>query len=143
MPRRTATKPRQPARDINRAERQLLAIQLRKEGREWQEIANLCGLRGGKGAAYHLVNDALRASLRESAEEYRELMAQRLDALWTIQYAKATDATNKSADWAVDRCLAILDRQERLFNLAVKPDTTQQQAQMVVIGVPTEVYDAI
>ena len=137
------TKTRQPARDINKTMRQLQAIELRKQGREWQEISDLCGIRGGKGAAYKLVNDALKAALRESAEEYRELLAQRLDKLWAIQFAKATDPTNKSADWAIDRCLAIHDRQERLFNLALKPDATQQQAQMVLIGVPQTVLEAI
>jgi hypothetical protein len=142
MPRRkdTTTRTRQPARDVNATERQLRAIQLRKEGHEWQEIANLCGIRGGKGAAYQMVNRALKAALRESAEEYRELLGARLDALWRIQFAKATE---ERSDWAVDRCLQIIDRQERLYNLAIKPDVSQQQAQMVLIGVSQDVLEAV
>ena len=145
MPRRkeTTTRTRQPARDINATEKQLLAIRLRKEGHDWQEIANLCGIRGGKGAAYQLVNRALKARLRESCEEYRELLAQRLDALWQVQFARAMDPANKDAHWAADRCLQIIDRQERLFNLAIKPENIQQQAQMVVIGVPEQVLEAV
>lgn len=134
------TKTKEPARDVNLTEKQLLAIKLRKEGHEWQEIANLCGIKGGKSAAYQLVNRALKSSLREAAEDYRELLAQRLDALWQVQFTKAME---EKSDWAVDRCLQIIDRQERLFNLAIKPDTTQAQAQMVVIGIPEHVLEAV
>ena len=144
MPRRKnnphATSVKEPARDVNRAEKQLLAIALRKQGMQWQEIAEACGINGGKAGAYKLVNQALKARLREEVDEYRELMTQRLESLWALQWRKATE---DGSDWAVDRLLQIHDRLERLHAIAVKPDAGQAQAQMVVIGVSHDVLEAV
>lgn len=144
MPRRKlnphATSAKEPARDVNRTQRQLQAIELRKQGLQWAEIAERCGISGGKAGAYKLVNQALKARLRETVDDYRELMTQRLEALWALQWQKAT--VDRS-DWAVDRLLQIHDRLERLHAIAIKPDTAQQQAQMVVIGIPTDVLEAV
>ena len=130
----------QPAKDVNRTQRQMQALALRMQGYQWQEIADRCGIRGGKGAAYNLVNSALKAALRERTEDYRELMTQRLEALWVIQWQKAT---TERSDWAVDRLMAIHDRIERLHNVAIHPDASQNQAQMIVIGVPDAVLEAV
>lgn len=144
MPRRKlnphATSAKEPARDINRTQRQLQAIELRKQGLQWAEIADRCGISGGKAGAYKLVNQALKARLRETVDDYRELMTQRLEALWALQWQKATV---EKSDWAVDRLLQIHDRLERLHAIAVRPDTTQQQAQIMVIGVPDAVLEAV
>lgn len=147
MPRRTnnphATSAKEPARDVNRTQRQLQAIELRKQGMQWQEIAERCGIAGGKAGAYKLVNQALKARLRETTDDYRELMTQRLEALWALQWRKAVDEHNKASDWAVDRLLQIHDRLERLHAIAVRPDHLQAQAQMVVIGIPQDVLEAV
>lgn len=144
MPRRKtnphATSAKEPARDVNRTQRQLQAIELRKQGYQWQEIAERCGIAGGKAGAYKLVNQALKARLRETTDDYRELMTQRLEALWALQWRKAVD---EKSDWAVDRLLQIHDRLERLHAIAVKPDQLQAQAQMVVIGIPQDVLEAV
>lgn len=145
MPRRKvnphATSAKEPARDVNRTQRQLQAIELRKQGLQWAEIAERCGISGGKAGAYKLVNQALKARLRETVDDYRELMTQRLEALWALQWQKATSG-KEGSDWAVDRLLQIHDRLERLHAIAIKPDTAQQ-AQMVVIGIPTDVLEAV
>jgi hypothetical protein len=147
MPRRKnnphATSAKEPARDVNRTQRQLQAIELRKQGMQWQEIAERCGIAGGKAGAYKLVNQALKARLRETTDDYRELMTQRLEALWALQWRKAVDEHNKASDWAVDRLLQIHDRLERLHAIAVRPDHLQAQAQMVVIGIPQDVLEAV
>ena len=144
MPRRKlnphATSAKEPARDVNRTQRQLQAIELRKQGMQWQEIAERCGIAGGKAGAYKLVNQALKARLRETTDDYRELMTQRLEALWALQWRKAVE---EQSDWAVDRLLQIHDRLERLHAIAVRPDQTQAQAQMVVIGIPQDVLEAV
>ena len=95
---------------------------------------------GGKAGAYKLVNQALKARLRETTDDYRELMTQRLEALWALQWRKAVD---EKSDWAVDRLLQFHDRLERLHAIALKPDATQAQAQMVVIGIPQDVLEAV
>lgn len=147
MPRRKlnphATSVKEPARDVNRTQRQLQAIELRKQGLQWQEIAERCGISGGKAGAYKLVNQALKQRLREATDDYRELMTQRLEELWNLEWRKAMDPSNKSGSFAVDRLLQIHDRLERLHAIAVKPDATQQQAQMVVIGIPEHVLEAV
>lgn len=144
MPRRKinphATSAKEPARDVNRTQRQLQAIELRKQGMQWQEIAERCGIAGGKAGAYKLVNQALKARLRETTDDYRELMTQRLEALWALQWRKAVE---EKSDWAVDRLLQIHDRLERLHAIALKPDQAQAQAQMVVIGIPQDVLEAV
>lgn len=146
MPRRInnphATKAKQPARDINRAERQVLALKLRKEGHDWQTIAEMCSIRGGKGAAFNLVNSALKANLREHSEalqEQRELEAQRLDDLQAVYWPKALSGDG----WSFDRVLRLMERRAALLGLDAKPDQTQAQAQMVVIGVPQAVLEAV
>jgi hypothetical protein len=119
------------------------AIELRKQGLQWQEIADRCGIPGGKAGAYKLVNQALKARLREETDEYRELMTQRLEALWNLEWRKAMDPTNRSSSFAVDRLVQIHDRLARLHALDVKPDVNQQQAQMVLIGVSQDVLEAV
>jgi hypothetical protein len=34
-----------------------MALRLRIAGHEWQEIAEMCGIKGDKGAAFNLVNN--------------------------------------------------------------------------------------
>ena len=143
MPRRKlnphATSAKEPARDVNRTQRQLQAIELRKQGYQWQEIAERCGIAGGKAGAYKLVNQALKSNLREASEDFRELLSQRLDDLYRAVAPKALTGDT----WSVDRCLAIIDRMKQLHNLDIRSDQSPAQAQMVVIGIPQEVLEAV
>jgi hypothetical protein len=131
---------RQPARDVNAGVKAAQALNLRKLGATYETIAHQCGY-ANRGSAYHAVQRELQRTLQENADELRTLLAQRLDDLYRAMVPKAL----KGDTWATDRCLAIIDRQDRLFNVAIKPDTTQQQAQaqMVVIGVPEAVLEAV
>lgn len=138
MPRRKNDTNRTPARDINAGLRAAQALNLRKLGATYDTIAQQCSY-GNRGTAYNAVQRELQRTLQENADELRTLLAQRLDDLYRVMVAKAL----KGDHWAVDRCLQIIDRQDRLFNVAVKPDTSQQQAQMIVIGVPQDVLEAV
>ena len=123
MPRKSAkkstTKAQQPARDINRAQRVKLATQMRIEGHEWETIAAACGIRGGKGAAYNLVNNALKAEQREASDELRTLEALRLDTLFQVYYPKALGGDG----WSLDRCLRIMERRALLLGIDTKTGT--------------------
>lgn len=114
----TKTKGVQPARDPNRTLRLKQAIDMRILGYEWEEIATQCGIKGGKGAAYTMVNNALRSSLREPSEQLRELELQRLDKLMQVQMKKAMDGN----DWATDRVLHIMERRAKLLGLDIQKD---------------------
>lgn len=65
------------------AARRTKAVKMRLEGKTWQEIADALGL-PNRGAAYNDVSRALaqaREELAQSAEDFREMELQRLDAL--------------------------------------------------------------
>lgn len=133
--RKTTTKATQPARDVNRAQRILLAQQLRIEGYEWEEIAARIGIRGGKGAAYNLVNNALIQALREGDKAMRELENQRLDALHRAYWGKALGGDG----WSHDRILRQMERRAALNGLdAEKNQGSGQSVQRVYVGVAVE-----
>ena len=118
MPRRKpATKAPQPARDINRAQKILAAQQLRIAGYEWEDIANQLGIKGGKGAAYNLVNNALIRALREGDKEMRELENMRLDALHRVYWPQALSGDG----WSHDRILHQMERRAALNGLDAPP----------------------
>lgn len=135
---RVTTKAQQPARDINRTQRILMAQQLRIEGYEWDEIAKRIGLKGGKGAAYNLVNNALIQALREGDRAMRELENQRLDALHRVYWPKAIGGDG----WSHDRIVRQMERRAALNGLDVQPEQTQT-AQMVIVGVASDIAEAI
>lgn len=148
--------PREPARDPLRAQRVEMAIAMRIRGCQWAEIAEACGLKGGKGSAYHMVNDALRATLREATDELRTLEVLRLDALleaiWPEAVRQLTEdagdeqerqsrhtpsGKKKSAKdgpnlWAVDRCLAIMERRAKLLGLDIPTNQAPLGAQVII-----------
>jgi hypothetical protein len=114
MARRTrSTKAPQPARDINRAQRILEAQRLRVAGWEWEDIATQLGIRGGRGAAYVLVNNALIQALREGDKAMRELENRRLDALHVVYWPKALEGDG----WSHDRILRQMEHRAALNGL--------------------------
>lgn len=133
----TATKALQPARDIVRAERVQMAVQLRKQGASWQEIATACGIRGGKGAAYHLVNAALKGALREDRVAAAELEAQRMDDLLTVYYPRAMSGDG----WSFDRVLRLMERRAQLLGLDARGDA--QTAQVLIVAIGHDLLEAV
>lgn len=140
---------KRPAHDINRAKRVELAIAMRIRGCEWQEIAEACGLKGGRASAYNLVNGVLKEYQREASDELRNLELMRLDklldAIWplaTQQLALAGEdgedggGKRKRGDgpslWAVDRCLAIMERRAKLLGLDTPPAQTSMVGQVLI-----------
>lgn len=121
--RAATTKAVQPARDINRAMRVQMAVEMRLKGCPWEEIALTCGLKGGKGAAFNLVNQALQRTLREPCEELRTLEALRLDALLTVYWPKAMAGDG----WSFDRVLRLMERRALLLGLDIRPDEVLAQ----------------
>ncbi len=89
------------------------ALKLRSRGFTYQQIADSAGC--SKAAAYNRVKRALSDIPREAAEEYRALESERLDALLAVATHQAL--TGKRSLFAIDRCLAIMDRRAKLLGL--------------------------
>ena len=93
-------------------DRMLRALELRKEGMGYREIAAKVGYAGPAGA-FQAVETALRETLREPADAVRQLEAERLDAMTAILWPLAA----KGNLAAVDRLLRVMERRARLLGL--------------------------
>ena len=94
------------------AERQRQALDLRRAGATYEQIARTLGYRSFSGAR-KAVQSGLKTSLREPADELRQLMADRLDtalrAIWPQVVAGDYDA--------IATMLKIETRRAKLFGL--------------------------
>jgi hypothetical protein len=93
-------------------ERHLRALELRKAGATYETIAGQLGYANASGAR-KAVASALKATLREPAEELRTLELARLDAMALALWRRVQDGDEK----AVDRVLRIMERRARLLGL--------------------------
>lgn len=101
-----------PKVTIDRADKQRRALELRKAGATYSQIAQVLGYTE-RGGAYKAVMQALRDTVQEPADEVRHLETERLDALLRAMWPQAMEGKG----WAVDRCLAVMDRRARLLGL--------------------------
>lgn len=88
------------------------ALEARKEGKTFDQIAEECGY-NSRQAAHDAVKRALDSIIREPADSLRVLDLERLDVLWQIQYlnAQAGDVQAMAA------CMKIMERRARLLGL--------------------------
>jgi hypothetical protein len=97
---------------VNALERQLRALELRKAGVGYDEIAKALGFKWRSGA-FAAVKRALHEVKREPCQELIVLEAERLDSLFWAIYPKA-----KHGDYgAIDRCLNIMKQRAALLGL--------------------------
>jgi hypothetical protein len=91
---------------IAATERQQRAIELKRAGATYQQIANALGYRNRSSAA-DAVTRALRATVtKETANEDRQIELARLDSMWMAIWPKAVGGDLL----AIDRCLRISER---------------------------------
>ena len=112
-----ATSPRK----ISYAERRIQALELRKAGATYEQIGKQLGVT--KQAAYKHVKkalDAMNDTIREQADDVRNIEVERLDKLWFVMYKQALSGNQG----AVDRCLKIMDRRAKLLGLDA-PEKTE------------------
>ena len=106
-------------RRIKAVERQRAALELRKTGATYQEIADQLRYQGSSGA-YKSVMSALKRTLQEPARDVRLLELIRLDDLYAAVYQMIQQSIEDSEPLpliAVDRCLKIMDRRAKLLGL--------------------------
>lgn len=97
---------------IERAQRMDRAVELKKVGLSYQQIADQLGI--SKGAAWNLVDDALKelADRREGkTAEMRELINERLEGMMFRFWQKASNGDVAAAKVILD----ILAKQSRLY----------------------------
>ena len=94
-------------------DRHLRALELRKAGATYQQIADELGYSGPRGA-HKAVASALKATLKEPADEVRALELARLDAALLAIWQRVRRGDEK----AIDRLLSIMKRRMDLLGLA-------------------------
>lgn len=111
-------------RSIASDERQVKTLALLRAGWRASEVAKELGYSSESGVRY-AYSRAMQRALREPADELREMHHQRLLDLWRRSYQIATTDTNPDrALRAIDRCVAIQERDARLMGLD-EPTKTQ------------------
>lgn len=119
------------AYQLKAKQRQAEALELRKAGLTYEEIAKRIGY-GSRTAAYNAVKRALTELAEEtsaSADRLRELENSRLDRLHTIAWQQAVEAKDLTA---IDRAVRISERRAKLYGLDLnekrQADAAQAQA---------------
>lgn len=97
--------------NIDRADRQRAALDLRREGKSYDEIGAALGI--APQSAHRLVSRALEALTTAPALELQRLEVERLDALQAAVWPAAVAGDLP----AVDRALRIAERRARLLSL--------------------------
>ena len=97
---------------IEAAEKRARALELRKAGATYDQIAQQVGY-AERGSAYRAVQTALQAITQEPAQEVRQLEVERLDAMLLGLWP----AARKGKEGAVDRVLRIMERRAKLLGL--------------------------
>lgn len=128
-PKSAATKRTGPAKAAQAArglDTENKALELRKRGASYSQIAAQLGItKGGASEAVQRALAKLRASIAESATEVIELESQRLDEMFSVAYAQA-----KVGNFgAIDRCLSIMGRRAKLLGLDA-PDRTDARIEI-------------
>lgn len=114
-------------RELNAIEKQLEALEMRKAGLPYQNIADILGYSNHSGAR-KAVQAAMKKTLREPADEVRELEIARLDdlinAIWHL----------RDKPEFIDRILKIMERRAKLLGLDApsKQDITSAGEKLVI-----------
>lgn len=102
---------------LGRAERRRRALNLRKTGFSYRQIAEQLDVT--VKTAYNDVQHELKAITKEPAEQVLEIELNRLDDLLRVTSAVAFDASRKAGDrlGAIDRALRIMDRRAKYLGI--------------------------
>jgi len=92
-------------------QREARALQLRKAGASFEQIGRALGVSTPR--AWRIFQRALDRVVADPLEDLRRLETLRLDALLMVMWPHAMAGKG----WAVDRCLAIMQRRARLLGL--------------------------
>ena len=100
---------------LTATQRQAQAVELRKSGHTFQDIADKLGYKNPSGA-HAAVMSALRKTLQEPSDELRTLELERLDAMLNSLWPQIV-ARNAYTPRAVEVALKVMDRRAALLGL--------------------------
>jgi hypothetical protein len=95
---------------IERRERDLQCVELRKAGATWQSIADTLGF-ADPGHAYKRFQVVMKDYPREDVETARNIISDRYDAMIRALWPKVL----KGNEWAIDRVTRISESQAKLL----------------------------
>ena len=93
-------------------DREIKAIELRREGYTYEQIANMMNF-SSRSTAWKIIKRGLERSVVESVDELRLLESQRLDALQYAIWDKCMAGDLK----AINAAIRIMERRSKLFGL--------------------------
>lgn len=108
--------------DINAAEKAKLALSLRKQGYQLDEIAKQCGYADRSGA-WRAIKRELDKVPTPNAVELRKVEEMRLDGMLKGIYEKA----EKGDTWAIDRVIAISKRRSEVTGMDMRAEEASTQ----------------
>lgn len=97
-----------PARLLTK-ERRLRALEMRRRGHHWQEIADTCGYASAKSAA-NAVAALTKKTVLESVDDYRQMQIDRCHEM-LVALGPKVDAGNERA---IETSLRVLDKLDKL-----------------------------
>jgi hypothetical protein len=115
-------------RRVRAHDRHLAALELRKAGATYQMIAEQLGYASARGA-HKAVASALKATLKEPADEVRELELARLDAMLITLWRRVTQGDER----AILTALKIGERRSKLLGLEA-PRRTELSGIIDILG---------
>lgn len=115
---------------ITATDRQLKALQLRKQGVSYAEIAKQVGYKSGSGA-HAAVRKALKKTLQEPADDLRKIENERLDSM----LAALWDKVEKGDPQAIMAGIKISERRAKLNGLdsPAEVDVTSGGAAIAIV----------
>jgi hypothetical protein len=111
---------------INKREKSVRALELRKAGVSYDMIAQQLGY-SNKSSAHRAVSKLLDATEKEVVGDLREMELRRLDDLFRSMYPMAL----KGNFVAVDKCLKIMERRSKITGLDA-PEKTQSDVRQII-----------
>lgn len=116
--------------EIATTEKQIKALDLRRQGKSYTDIAKELGYSSGSGA-HNAVKKALRKTLKEPADELRKLENARLDAMLLALWP----GIEKGDPKAIAAAVKISDRRAKLNGLDAPSgvDVTSGGSQIAIV----------
>ena len=93
-------------------DRELAVVELRREGKTWQQIADVVNYATAMGA-WKAYQRACQRTLQEPTDEARRIELDRLDALQRTYWEPAVEGNLRAADFV----LRVIDRRARILGI--------------------------
>lgn len=109
------------------------ALELRRAGRSYREIANVVGLKD-EAAAQRLLSRAIRTVLRETAEEVRSIELSRLEILIKTLWDDAILDVKKDDYRKLDRVKGLIESKLKWCGAVAAIEDSERQGVSIVIN---------